>query len=425
MAEAAATLRGLAHDLRDASDSVILRVTLAIDTLAERGAADRLLDGLRPRLGALRPPRPHALSRVLFTPLDPVIVATGAWRPGNPSIPRSLIAPVTALVRARLPDADEIEARLAAGSEADPRLWKQAADILGDGPLPEQWGLPAFQAETGIKPNLLPPLIGVIRLVFAHIDVLRQPDCEHELTADMIRPLLLEAARSGPLNWGVVLGLLFEHTSAPAALLEHVLALTRTTGVARQLEGSLQGVIGTVIDKLDRAMPPSASVTDEALDAQARRATRLHGFGALHSDVLLGGLVTGGLGPRKRQLAAECAAQLVSGLSGATEACVPAGPLGPEEQQLSAERLEARLRALRRLDLAARPLGDAEGREQVLAEAAAYYAGDDAPEWLTRADRLRLCEILVGAEAALRLEQDQTGEAALVQQGNRHRCGDA
>lgn len=401
MADPGATLRGLANDLRDASDSVILRVTLAIDTLAERGSADRLLDGLRPRLSALRPPRPHALSRVLFTPLDPVIVATGAWRPESLSIPRSVIAPITGLIRARLRDAAAIEARLTAGNEPDPQLWKDAACILAAGALPEQWSLPAFQAETGLKPKALQPLIGVIRLVFAHIQVLQQLDFEHEPAADTIRPLLLEAARSGPLAWGVVLALLFEHTQAPAALVEHVLALTRETGSSRQLESSLQNVLGTVIEKLDRATTPSASVSDEALDAQARRAVRLTGFSALRGDMMA---FAGGLAARRRQMAAECSAQLVSGLSGATEACVPPGPLAPQDEQQSAERLEARLRALRRLDLAARPLGNAEGREQLLADAAAFYVGGDAPDWLTRADRLRLCEILVGAEAALRLE---------------------
>src|SRR5947209_19572064 len=96
------TLRGLAHDLRDASDSAILRITQVIDTMPDRGATDQLLDGLRPRLSSLRPPRPRTLARELFTPLDPVIVASGAWRPGLAAIPRSVIAPVTALVREHL-----------------------------------------------------------------------------------------------------------------------------------------------------------------------------------------------------------------------------------------------------------------------------------------------------------------------------------
>ena len=401
MADAGATLRGLANDLRDASDSVVLRVTLAIDTLADRGSADKLLDGLRPRLTSLRPPRPHALSRVLFTPLDPVIVTTGSWRSGSLSIPRSVIAPITTLIRGRLPDAAAIEAHITAGEEPHPQLWKDAARILGEGALPEQWSQPAFLAETGIKPKALQPLIGVIRLVFAHIEVLQYLSSEHEPAADVIRPLLLEAARSGPLNWGIVVALLFEHTPAPAALMEHVLALTRGTAFASQLESSLQNVIGGVVEKLDRATPPSASTCDEALDAQARRAVRLTGFSALRGDMLS---FAGGLASRRRQMAAECSAQLVSGLSGAAESCIPTGPLAPQDEQQSAERLEARLRALRRLDLAARPLGNAEGREQLLADAAAFYAGGRAPDWLTRADRLRLCEILVGAEAALRLE---------------------
>jgi len=410
MTDKGATLRGLAHDLRDASDSTILRITQVIDTLPKRGATDRLLDGLRPRLGALRPPRPHALSRVLFTPLDPVIVATGAWRQESPSIPRSMIPPVTALIRAHLPNLAAVEASLATGDEPDRQLWTDAASILASVPVPEQWSLAAFQVETGIKPKALQPLLGVIRLLFAHVQLLQRPLPERELTIDAIRPLLLEAARSGPLDWGIVLALLFEQTATPAALLEQVLVLTHETGFAHQLEDSLQSVIGTVVDRLERATPQPA-VSDEALDAQARRATRLAGFSSLRGNMAV---FTGQLAQRRRQMALECSAQLVGGLREAPAACVPAGPLAPQAEQQAAERLEARLRALRRLDLAARPLGGAEGREQLLADAAAFYAGGAAPDWLTRADRLRLCEILVGAEAALRLEHDQGSHAPLV-----------
>lgn len=399
MSDANATLRGLANDLRDASDSTILRVTRAIDTLPERGAADRLLDGLRPRLTELRPPRPPVLSRVLFAPLDPVIISPGEWRPGSPSIPRSVIAPVTTLIRARLPDAAAIEASLAAGREPDEQLWHDAAAILADNILPVEWGSPAFQAQVGIKPQAMPPLLAVIRLVFAHAPLTLRLGPEHEPAGERIRPLLLEAARSGPLAWSVVLALLFEQTAVPAALVEQVLALTRETSLARQLDASLQAVIGTVVDKLDRASPDQA-VTDEALDAQAQRAARLAGFSVLRGDMQAFGRR---LMQRRREMALQCSAQLASGLSGASSACIPAGLLAPEAEQEAAERLEVRLRSLRRLDLAARPLGDAQGRDRLLADAAAFYTGTAAPAWLTQADRLRLCEILVGAEAALRL----------------------
>ncbi len=407
-------LLDLSRDLRDASDSAILRVTQVIDTLPERGAADRLLDGLRPRLSALRPPRPPALSRVLFWPLQPVILAPGAWRPGTVGIPRSMITPITALVRTHLPDAGSVEAALAAGREPDDQLWQDAASILTTVPLPADWESVAFQVQTGIKPQALQPLLVVIRLAFAHARLLRQIGSEPEPAAEASRPLLLDAARSGPLSWSTMLTLLFEQTRAPGPLLRQVIELARASGFARQLEGGLQQVVDAVIDRLDqadagsspRAAPGSAAEagpgraqTDEALRTQARRAARLAGFCAMRAEMPAVGRLT----QRRRQVAAECAAEFADGLRGATAACVPAGTLDPQAEQEAAERLEARLLALRELDLAARPLGEAQGREQLLSQAATFYAGADAPDWLTRADRLRLCEILVGAEAALRL----------------------
>ncbi len=404
MSDKSNTLRGLSNDLRDASDSTILRVTRAIDTLPQRGEADQLLAPLRPRLTSLRPPRPRVLARVLFMPLHPVIVAPGEWRPGNATIPRSLIAPVTALISSRLPDLATVEASLAAGDELDGRLWEDAAAILAAGPLPVEWSLPAFQATVGIKPQALQPLLDVIRLVFAHAPVMGQ---EQDPPWESVRPLLLEAARSGPLSWSIVLALLFENTAAPAALVERVLLLTRETGFARQLDARLHNVIETVVDRLDRAASDQAP-TDEALHAQAERAARLAGFSALRGDMQA---FARRLTQRRQQMAEQCSAQLASGLSDAASACVPAGTLTPEAEQEAAERLEIRLRSLRRLDLAARPLGEAQGRDRLLAEAAAFYTGDAAPAWLTQADRLRLCEILVGAEAALRLVQpDPAGE---------------
>ena len=405
-------LLDLSRDLRDASDSAILRVTQVIDTLPERGAADRLLDGLRPRLSALRPPRPLALSRVLFWPLQPVILAPGAWRPGTVGIPRSVITPVTALVRTHLPDAGSLEAALAAGREPDDQLWQDAASILATVPLPADWESVAFQLQTGIKPQALQPLLVVIRLAFAHARLLRQLGSEPEPAAEASRALLLDAARSGPLSWSTMLTLLFEQTRAPGPLLRQVIELARESGFARQLEGSLQQVVDAVIDRLDQAdavtsprsspgSAPGPGQTDEALRAQARRAARLAGFCAMRAEVPAVGRLT----QRRRQVAAECAAEFADGLRGATAACVPGGTLDPEAEQEAAERLEARLLALRELDLAARPLGEAHGRDQLLSQAATFYAGADAPDWLTRTDRLRLCEILVGAEAALRLAE--------------------
>ena len=56
--------------LAEASDSRLLEAVAFLDRLSERGAADRLLDPVRPRLATLRPPRPATLERVLVLPFE-------------------------------------------------------------------------------------------------------------------------------------------------------------------------------------------------------------------------------------------------------------------------------------------------------------------------------------------------------------------
>ena len=409
-------IRDLAKDLRDASDSAILRVTNMIDRLPERGASDRLLDSLRPRLCALRPPRPLNFSRALFMPLDAVIVPPNLWRATDGTIPRTLIAPVAALVESGYPDLSLMQAVLAAGKLPEAAFWRQAAEILSESPIPEAWNAAAFQTSTGITPQALTPLLAAVRVVFAHVGLFRAnsrgtrsgaPAWRAPATQSL-RPLLLAAARSGPTTWNVVLTLLFEQSTEPAALVESVTAVTAETRLASPLGESLRRVVGAVVDKLGQDAPkpsPGSVLSDAALDAQSLRAAQLAGFTALRGEMV--GFARS-LAARRQEMASECTARLAEGLKSAPAACAASGeascaPITPDERQDAAERLESRLMALRRLDLAARPLGETQTHETLLAQAAAFYCGDDGPAWLDRGDRLRLCEILVGAEAALRL----------------------
>ena len=411
-------IRDLAKDLRDASDSAILRVTGMIDRLPERGASDRLLDGLRPRLCALRPPRPLNFSRALFMPLDAVIVPPNQWHASDGTIPRSLLAPVAALVESHYPELPPLQALLAAGKLPQAGFWRQAAEILSASPIPESWSAAEFQISTGIAPPALTPLLAAVRVVFAHVGLFRAngrgAPAWHESAwrapaIQALRPLLLAAARSGPTTWSVVLTLLFEQSTEPAALVESVTAVTAETRMAAPLGDGLRRVVGAVASKLDQITPqpsPGSVLSDAALDAQSLRAARLAGFSALRGEMV--GFARS-LSARRQEMASECAAQLADGLKSAPTACAASGeavscvPGTAEERQGAAERLESRLKALRRLDLAARPLGEAQTHETLLAQAAAFYCGNDGPAWLERGDRLRLCEILVGAEAALRL----------------------
>lgn len=93
----------VARALCGAQDEQLMRVVALVDGLSSnRGAADRLLESVRPRLAALRPPRPLSFNRLLFQPLDPVIVPTAEWRPGDARLPRGAITPLGAALYAAL-----------------------------------------------------------------------------------------------------------------------------------------------------------------------------------------------------------------------------------------------------------------------------------------------------------------------------------
>ena len=393
-----ATLEELTAGLRDASDAAVLQVTVLVDGLAARGEADLVLDAVRPRLAALRPNRRRTLARTLFEPFDPVIVTPAAWRAGLGTIPRSFIASVTALARSSLPGIAEVEALLAEGGLPDQKLWTDTANLLDPHCLPAHWNSTAFRAETGIRQGMLEPLCAATRLLFSQAAILRLAGQGHELDREAMRPLLLAAARSGAVGWSLVVALLLEQSTRPAELVDSLQLFARETLLARPLEAALRSVVATVVERLDRPAT-TPLMGDEALDAQARLAARIAGFSSLRGD-LLG--VARQLVPRRDEMAKQCCADLATGFEQvrAWAATAPGNPVAEDEM---ADRLESRLRALRRLDVASRPLGSAEDHERMLTEAVANCADGSRETWLTRVDRLRLCEILVGAQAAERL----------------------
>jgi len=114
---AAAEIRKLQQSLFGAEDEQIKRVVAIVDALAERGAADRLIAPLRPRLAQLRPARPLRFCRLLFLPLDPLIVPAPKWRPMSLTIPRTVLEPLAvSVLDAMRPDARAAVEAVIAGS---------------------------------------------------------------------------------------------------------------------------------------------------------------------------------------------------------------------------------------------------------------------------------------------------------------------
>ena len=89
-------LRALQTSLGQAKDPQLGRLVAMLDAMPERGALDNLIEPLRPRLLHLRPERPLRFARLLFLPLDPIIVPANVWQRDRPTIPRTAVTPMAA-----------------------------------------------------------------------------------------------------------------------------------------------------------------------------------------------------------------------------------------------------------------------------------------------------------------------------------------
>ncbi|MCA3405835.1 MAG: hypothetical protein INF54_00755 [Roseomonas sp.] len=129
-----AAVEGLATSLSNASDENLLRITAMIDRLPDRSRLDALLTDVRPRLAALRPPRPLTMMRLLFLPLSGALVDRAAWRQDPASIPRAALKPIFTLLH-DLPNGPLTEAQVAP---------QQA--LFSDLDLVEDLGRPVWEA---------------------------------------------------------------------------------------------------------------------------------------------------------------------------------------------------------------------------------------------------------------------------------------
>ena len=173
----------LTHALTEAvigaGDEQVTRIVAIVDSMSQRGRADLLIQPLRPRLTALRPPRPLRFGRLMFHPLDMVIVPAVHWRTGQSAIPRTALMPMAKFVRLAMgPAAIAIEAELHDRTTADSdlisrlgrRLWPAAAAILPEMAIPRTW------ASTQLGEHTYRPLANAVATLLAEavaIDTLR------------------------------------------------------------------------------------------------------------------------------------------------------------------------------------------------------------------------------------------------------------
>lgn len=384
-------VRAMRREVASAGDSQVLQVLRLVDGLAARGAADALLAPVRPRLRVLRPARKLRFARLLFLPLDPLIVSPADWRPGTALVPRSALAPMAGLVAALLPDlAREIETLVGDSDTTDTALvcragallWPRAAEVLATAAMPAEWlaeSLPAAEFP------LLANAVACNLAAEARMAELEQPVVPRDEIEATLADLLSAAERRGTRCWGMLLPIVMQRF--PDAEAPMRAAAARTEGAGAQAGKAAIDLALTWVEEC----------------AEQRGAADLHHAGAdvRRQIALLNRLVAD---PARRRhvlelraaLHASCAQRFEVGLR--ERIAMKLGVLPATGADAVLEAMEGDARDLRRLEAEARRLGGAasyDAQLHAVANTVMAQAG-----W-GRFDRLRLVEILLGPKAAM------------------------
>ncbi len=393
-------IRALQHDLLSARDQQILRVIDMVDKMPQRGKADDFIAPLRPRLAFLRPKRRLNFTRLLFQPLDSVIVASGAWRRDTLGVPRSALQPLSDVVRAHLGKAaaafDDALAGLTTDHETEigqfgPDLWSTGAAALAGATTPPDWteasGLSPADF-SGIVAIVAPSLLraGRINRIIA-MGPGELPSQRLEIEA-----VLQASLADGPTGFATLVTLLanrMPQTDFIFAAADEVTNRRSEPALRLAVDRAIDATIETLSGTL--AHPPRL---DQAADELRRMVIAIENLeaqcsGRVSRKTRLAQLRQSIDGNNRQQFTAALDSQLLLPAQSIVDA---------DDTQIGA--LESTARDLRRFEAIARRIGGADHYDRhVKAALAALKPQPDEPVQ-TMVDRIRLIEILRGAEAA-------------------------
>lgn len=406
-------LRLVGGRLAEASDDRLLEAVAFLDRLSERGAADQLLDPVRPRLALLRPPRPATLERILVLPFEDLLVRSEDHWPERRRIPRSALPPLvrTALGGLEAPLAcrllDELAGQdMRAGAavlSVGARLWPAAAGLL------------KARLET-IEPDRRRPLAGAAALLGLApilVPVLWQlpPKPMQAISgpaAAALAPVVRAAFRDGEETAAWLLELLLARSTRSEVVLALLpapeLGLSRRERElhADRLVHDRVAAMSRAAARLRRAGEPSAAeaasvLLDLAADLEALESGWVD---STEDRRLLKDVRTATAELLERSLDRAVGAELLGGLD------LLARPEADDDAAV--EQLEETARAVRDLAQAGARLGVGGGRRDLLQpyldlyrERLARQGGDSAGG--PSLEQIRVVEILFGPDAAMAL----------------------
>ncbi len=371
----------LQASLVQARDAQVTRVVAMVDALPDRGEADALIAPLRPRLAQLRPARPPGFTRLLFTPLNPVIMPLPDWRRCGLGVPRPALSLLGAAIQAALPDCAALPVDQDERAVAVQLLCPDAAAVLDRLDLPPDW-----HDATGLAMRDFPVVARAAASVLHEAAAIERLARKRDRVDNgEIWPILSRSKARGPVALDTVVSVLLARLHVPAQVA--VLAIQASEG---------DRATGQAIDRL----ASSLSIGEDGADLReaAMEANRV--------AALLDALEESATADRRAQLDqvrrdADALARRSFDQAVTQAVAMARSAISASFDDGAITTMEAFARDLRRFETAARKLGSGDLYDASLA--AASVAMQDLEGDLGLADRVRLVEILAGPEQALAL----------------------
>jgi hypothetical protein len=397
----------LRQDLLDADDRKIRRILAVVDEVADPRVNQTLLDPLRPRLAALRPVRPLRFSRLLFLPLDSLIVPARAWTPGEPSIPRSALAAIALAVRTGMGEQAQSIDKMIAGCKVDAAravapageaLWPRAAEILAVARMPDDW------AKTGLRLDAWPLLAKAVAALLRRATSLRRlaQDAEVgavELDSGAVSEILRYRVDEPPEAYEMLVRLILWQVPHATSLLRKIASLCRNPAEQAMMRQAIEREMDRVVSDMENSPAFGEEIARAGLaDAatEVRRITALLREMERETNAVMR---RSRLKAIREKLDVACQERFTTGVSEGLVA--PLDEARAPVDGAMQRGLETSARDLRRLEIVARKIASNPGAyDHQLQRASEALKEAAAAGTLTPVRQLRLIEILFGSEAA-------------------------
>jgi hypothetical protein len=406
-----AELAALHTALTEAEHSKIVRLVAAADTLRQRGAVDDLIAPFRTRLAHMAPARPLRFARLLFMPLDPLVVVPAHWQPKSPMIPRSALLPMAETVFAAMgEDAARIERMIegyttrdqAVVVEAGTLLWPTAARVLARCAPPPGW-----TEQTGFPAAIFSSIAVSTGAVFEQVLTLQTWRAEAQLGIFVgltaLQQILQQVGKGRPEALGMFIALMLARLPKTARLLRGAIAEVGWAAAA-EMRAAMESAIASLLERLELENGIETMILRTALGEAGAEVSRVADVMVCRDLKNAAPAQALRMSVLRRRLDESCRLRFTIGLQADFLQVLEA--LGSKADTADMIRLEGAARGLRELSDEARRIGSAGLYDTLLRQSTDAIKAIGPDGAFSLADKVRLVEILAGSDEAWTLLDD-------------------